>query len=346
MSRFIVKQIKETGDWESFVQAQPFTLFVQSFHYGNFHESMGEAYWLFGVYDNEQLVAGALVVSVHAKRGNFLYLPYGPLVRPEYEHKQEYIYKELFSSLKGMAKKEGYAFIRISPFLDDTQELRGIFKRVGFRNAPMHVLAETTWLLDVRDDEEALLRAMNKNHRNLIRRCEREGVIIKTSCDPAALSGLDSLLHITADRHKFIRFSKEYIEKEFRAFAHEGQAMLFEAYLPDGTLDSAAIIMFYGSMAAYRHSASLGAVKQIPTSYALQWAVIQEAKKRGMTYYNFWGIAPDGATTAHPFHGITHFKKGFGGFQKDLLHCQDLPVYQTYWINWIVETIRRYKRGF
>ncbi len=346
MSRFTVKQIVEVGDWEAFVRAQPFTPFVQSFHYGNFHHNMGESYWIAGIYEGNTLVGGSLIVSVHARRGNFLYLPYGPLVSPALETSYEEVLRELSGWLRELAKKEDCAFIRISPFINDTDEIKNIYSRVGFRAAPMHILAETTWLLDIRPSEDDLIKIMNKNHRNLIRRCEREGVIIKTSCDVASLSGLDTLLNITADRHKFIRFSRDYIEKEFTAFAREGDAMLFEAYLPDGTLDAAAIIMFYGNMAAYRHSASLGASKQLPTSYALQWAVIREAKKRGLTYYNFWGIAPEGALKTHPFHGITHFKKGFGGFQKDLLHCQDLPVRPKYWLNWLVETFRRYKRGF
>jgi len=63
-------------------------------------------------------------------------------------------------------------------------------------------------------------------------------------------------------------------------------------------------------------------------------------------FYNFWGIAPDGSSPKHPFAGITHFKKGFGGKQIDLLRCQDLPLAPKYYINWGVETLRRLKRGF
>lgn len=345
MSQYTVQQITNQGEWESFVKAQPFTLFVESFHYGEFYKSLGEAYWLIGIYHNGVLVGGSLVVSVHAKRGNFLYLPYGPLLSSTLSD-EEVALATFFSWLSDFAKQEGYVFIRVSPFSDGTSDRLSAYRRIGLRSAPMHMLAETTWLLDVRTPREEILSGMNKNHRNLIRRCEREGVVIKTSSDPASLQNLDTLLNITAERHKFIRFSQDYIVKEFTAFAREGNALFFEAYLPDGTLDAAAVIMFYGSMACYRHSASLNAAKQIPTSYALQWAVIEEAQKRGMSYYNFWGIAPEDGGKNHPFRGITHFKKGFGGFQKDLLRCHDLPVKKTYWINWLIETIRRYKRGF
>ena len=65
-----------------------------------------------------------------------------------------------------------------------------------------------------------------------------------------------------------------------------------------------------------------------------------------MRWYNFWGVEPKDASASHPFSGIGHFKRGFGGFQEDLLHCQDLPITKKYWVNWIVETIRKRKRGF
>ena len=208
------------------------------------------------------------------------------------------------------------------------------------------MLAETTWLLDLSPQAEDLLKAMNKNHRNLIRRCERDGVIIKSFTDKKALEQFNVLHDETAKRHHFVRFSDSYVEKEFEAFSKEKQAVVFHAYLPDGRLDAAAVVYYYKHMASYRHGASLMLDKKHPSSYALQWAALNEGKKRGVRYYNFWGIAPKGADKKHPFFGITHFKKGFGGEEKELTPCQDLPISCRYWITWAIETIRRIKRGF
>lgn len=336
------KKIESASEWENFLHTQKFTPFVQSPKYIEFYKNLKEDGFVVGVYDHDTLVGGSVVVTTHAKRGNFLYLPYGPLLPADHSAQ---MFACLIEFLKHYGKQHGYVFIRVSPFVDDTPDNKKLFSSIGFRPAPMHVLAENTWLLDITPDEETLLKAMNKNHRNLIRRCERDGVTIQVTTDPQKLSGLNSLLDITAKRHKFRRFSEQYIAEEFKSFLPHS-VMLFEAFLPDGSLDSAAVIMFYGTMAAYRHSASLGKNPKLPSSYLLQWHVIQEAKKRGMKLYNFWGIAPEQATQDHPFFGITHFKKGFGGFKKDVLHCQDLPLSHKYWINWCIETFRRFKRGF
>lgn len=338
-----VKAITNKQTWESFVLEQPYPLFPQSSHYGDFYEAMGERSWIFGIYEGEELIGGSLVVSTHARRGSFLYLPYGPILPAE---KRGEALASLTGTLKKFAREQHYDFVRVSPFLDENEENKQLFLSAGFRPAPMHMLAETTCLLDIQPSEEQLLSAMNKNHRNLIRRCLRAGVRIQSSTDQKAVVEFNQLHDATASRHKFHRFSANYVGSEFSVFARHDEALILHAYLHDGRLDSSAIVMYYGNTAAYRHGASLNLDKRLPSSYLAQWAAILEAKRRGMRWYNFWGIAPPHAAASHPFYGITHFKTGFGGFQKDLLHCQDLPVTRAYWKNWLIESIRKFKRGF
>jgi len=345
-THYKIKEIISEDEWNAFNASLEYSLFVQSSRYIDFYKETNEKGWIFGIYDEDTLIGGSVCVTVRAKRGSFLFLPYGPVLLDKYKGQSKEIYSALFYSLKELSKKEHLSFIRVSPFKKYAEETMIDFLSIGFKRAPLHILAENTWLLDVSPSEEILFGNMKKNHRNLISRCEREGVIVKRTKDSEGLKNLDRLLDITAKRHGFVRFSSSYISKEFHAFADTNEAMIYEAYLPDGQLDSVAIIMRHGTMAAYRHSASLNIDKKLPTSYVLQWEVIKDAKKLGMKYYNFWGIAPAEAKENHPFYGITHFKKGFGGFDLDLIPCIDLPVNYKYWFSWIIETFRRIKRGF
>lgn len=339
-----IKQVLHKEEWDNFIKSQTNTLFVQSSNYGDFYQQLGETSWIFGIYEDGRLIGGSLVVSVHAKRGNFLFLPYGPILPT---NQKEDSVGELVKVLKILAKKEGYDFIRVSPFLEKTDENLEIFSKLGFCSAPIHILAETTWLLNIKNEsDENILSAMNKNHRNLVRRCIKEGVKITKQSGEQAIEIFNDLHDQTAKRHNFHRFSRSYIEKEYNVFAKNNEALVINGYLPDGQLDSSAVIMYYGNIAAYRHGASLGLDKRTPTSYLVQWEAIKEAKQRGMQIYNFWGVAPSNAGPKHPFSGITHFKKGFGGRQVDLLPCQDLPISWKYRVTWFIETLRRIKRGF
>ncbi|MFA5210932.1 MAG: peptidoglycan bridge formation glycyltransferase FemA/FemB family protein [Patescibacteria group bacterium] len=335
-----IRQIKNKEEWEKFLSKQKFCPMTQSTKYGVFYEQMNEESFILGLYENENLVFGSLILSIHARRGNFLFLPYGPIG----EQKKEYI-ELFFTELKKIAEQKKYSFLRISPFIENTKENREVYENFGFKLAPIHILAETTWLLDLENSEEDTLKQMNKNHRNLIKRCEKEGVKIEITNNIEELKDFNNLHDFTAKKHNFTRFSNDYIKKEFQNFL-PNEVLLFKAFLPDGKLDAAAVIYFYKNMAAYRHGASLNLNNKIPSSYLLQWTAIKEAKKRGIKYYNFWGIAPDNAKDNHPFKGITHFKKGFGGFKLDLLPCHDLMISKKYFINLIIEKIRAKKRGF
>src|SRR3989338_2203742 len=245
---YTIRQIANAAEWESFVKQQSYTLFVQSWHYGEFFASMGEQFWVFGIFEGDQLKGGALVVSTHAKRGNFLYVPYGPIIS-SFNEEALHAFTEF---LKDFGRKNKYDFIRVSPFIPDTPENRGVFARYGYRNAPMHMLAETTWMLDLHAQSlDELFSSMEKNHRNLIRRCEREGVRIEKGRSDADLDAFNRLHDITAKRHEFVRFSAEYVEKEFTAFAAHDEALAIHGYLLDGRLDASAIVMNYGNMAAY-----------------------------------------------------------------------------------------------
>lgn len=337
-----VKKIKNKQRWDKFVKKQKYQPFVQSYKFGEFYKKKGEDYWIFGVFDDNDLIGGSLVVSTHARRGNFLYLPYGPII--DFENKQAI--SELLQEISTFAEEQNYDFLRVSPFKENNTTNKRVLGELECREAPMHIIAETSQILNLEQKEKKIMMNMKKNHRNMVRRCMREDVKIEKRTDDKALSELNEMHDIVAERHDFERFSREYVNNEFKTFCQDNQALIFHAYLSSGELDSSAIIIFYGNMAVYRHSAALRKNNKLSTSYLIQWEAIKEAKKRGINWYNFWGIAPDDASEDHPFYGITKFKKGFGGKKKDLLHCHDKPISWKYWLNWSVESIRRIKRGF
>jgi lipid II:glycine glycyltransferase (peptidoglycan interpeptide bridge formation enzyme) len=80
-------------------------------------------------------------------------------------------------------------------------------------------------------------------------------------------------------------------------------------------------------------------------NYLCQWEAIKQAKADGCEIYNFWWVSPDDNPN-HPIAGVTKFKRKFWWYDYSLLHAQDLPLNYKYWFNWIIETIRRKKRGY
>ncbi|MDD9907350.1 MAG: peptidoglycan bridge formation glycyltransferase FemA/FemB family protein, partial [Rhodospirillaceae bacterium] len=312
-----IKQVTTKKEWEDFLSTQDPSIYVQSWGYGEFNKKMGDDFVVIGIYKDEKIVGGAMFLEINARRGKFLYAPYSPIL----DYKDSDLMKQFFVQAKEIAKSRKIDFIRISPFEDDKDIHIKNLRKLGFKKAPMHMIAETTWILPLNDNEEDLLRNMKQNHRNLVRRADRDGVKVLTSKDTKDVAKIHELLVTTSKRHKFIPFSLKYLETEFETFLESDSARIFLAYHEEDLL-AAAIVFYYGDTAVYKHGASNMLKPKIPASYAIQWAAIKEAKKRGLKYYNFWGIAPEGEKK-HPFYGITHFKKGFNGFQKDLIPAQD-----------------------
>lgn len=121
----------------------------------------------------------------------------------------------------------------------------------------------------------------------------------------------------------------------------DNQCVLFLGSF-EGKITGAAIIVYLGKFAFYYQSGSIES--KVPVNYLLQWEVIREAKARGCTLYNMWGIAPPNQPN-HPWVGLTTFKTGFGGYNKNYLHAQDLPLSPQYWLTYIIEKIPKTLRA-
>ncbi|MFA5228502.1 MAG: peptidoglycan bridge formation glycyltransferase FemA/FemB family protein [Candidatus Paceibacterota bacterium] len=334
----ILNEIKDKKTWEDFVSSCEEKTFCQSWNWGIFNQSMGDKVWRFGIFEDEKLIAVAQVLKIKARRGSFIFVPHGPLIK---EGDKRDVIKNTLEELKKLAKNEGASFIRFSPILEvgDTN----IFKELGFKNAPIHMHPELTWELNISSSEEDILKGMRKTTRYLIRQAEKnpEVEIISGTSDEL-LNDFQKVYLETAERQSFTPFSFNYLKKEVDSFKENDQILIFLGKY-NGEVISSSIIVYYSGIGFYHQGATLLKYPKIPVSYLLQWEAIKEAKKRGCRLYNFWGVIPEGVKN-HPWAGLSLFKKGFGGKEKEYVKTQDYVLSAKYWLTYIIELIRRRKR--
>lgn len=327
--------------WEAFIgEARPPT-FLQSWAWGETQRALGEEVIRLELLKGDQTVGIVQAVTVTARRGKFLHVPHGPVTA---EGSDAIV--ALFEALRREVDKRRLAFLRVSPLQEDTTENRALYRQLGFRRAPIHVHAERLWVLPLAQSETELLIGMRKTTRNLVRRAEREGVTVRLTARREDLPMFLRLYEETADREHFVPFSVHALETEFTTFAADGKVLLAIAEYQRQPL-AAAMILFTPWSAFYHHGASSRVHPQIPAAVALHWAAIREAKRRGCAEYNFWGITPTsrvGRWEKHPWSGITLFKTGFGGREVPLVQTQDFPFTNRYWLAYVVDSLRRWKR--
>ena len=333
-----VKEVTSKEIWESFLLKQDLPPFMQSWNAGDLAESMGETVKRVGLYDNEVLIGICLISIVDARRGKHLYAPYGPVV----SSKQQECYQALTDYLVKEGSELQCDFIRLAPYLERNEQNKSLLKQLGYRVAPIHVLSEIVWKLDLTPSEDELLMNMRKTTRNLIRRAIKDKVVMKKTTENSAVEKFIELMQSTYKRHQFVPYPNKLYREQVNAFKDDDQVIVFKGSSGDEVIASA-IVMYYGNVASYHHGASIRS--KVPVAYLLQWEAIREAKARGCREYSFWGIE-ETEDSKHPFYGITKFKKGFSGDIRYLIPAQDYPLTKKYWFNYLIESIRRVRRGF
>lgn len=335
MAKYTAETITDKNIWEKFVLSQNPYSFLQSWAWGETNEKTGSKIFRIGFNKDNKLIGVCLLIKENAKRGPHLIIPGGPVI----DWADKKLVDIFIDTIKNLAKNENVWFVRVRPEIKDSDNARKDFKDLGFVSAPMHLHAENTWILDISKPEEELLAGMRKSTRYLIKKSLNLGLELEVSKDPKSAGILYELQKETAKRHKFVGFSQKLFKSEIESFAGNENAAVFICR-KDKEVLAAAIIIFYGNTAYYHFSGSTSKFSEVPFSYFLQWQIILEAKKRGIKYYNFWGIAPNN-NPKHRFAGVTLFKTGFGGERIDWLHAHDLPVSSLYWLTYIFETLRR-----
>ena len=332
-----INSITDSRIWEDFWDTHASQALFQSWLWGEVVRRLSLPLLRLGLYDGPRLVGIFQVVTVRARRGTYLHVRHGPVFAAQNVH----YWKSVLSYLQSLAQKERAWFCRISPQLYDSQVNRQFLGSLGLVPSTVHeVDAERCLQLSLSQTEDEIMSGMRKTTRYEVRRAEKMGVHVISSTDPADLDKFFDLYQQTSRRQHFVEHKG--IREEFEIYSREGNAILLFGYHGNSLL-SAAIILFSGDQAIYHHGASLST--KLPVNYAVQWEAIRTAKKRGVAWYNFWGVAPE-ENLSHPWRGHSLFKRGFGGSEKVSIHAHDLPTSGFYKVTRAIEWWEERAHGY
>ena len=335
-----IKPVLQATEWEPFARKYVPSSLLQGWPWGEFSLLQHHQPFFLGIYDKNQLVGGALLTKIVARRGTYLVCHGGPLI----DWSSDEMFRQLHPAMTALARREGASFLRIRPPILHTEEEVKRFSTFGYRPAPMGFPAEHTLLLNLEPSEDELFRGLRKNTRYYVRKAQNEGVVVTISQATSDLDALYELYRETVSRQRFIPYSRRYFDDEVRAFAETNEVDIVLAY-QDDVLRAGAMIIYYGETAYYHHGASRRTDKESFAAYLLQWEAIRHAKARGITTYDFWGVAPTD-DPKHPKAGLTIFKRGFGGERVRWLQSLDYPLSWKYWPTYAYAKYEKWLRGW
>lgn len=267
------------------------------------------------IIEEDGLIVGAcslLVRKLPFRMGSLFYASRGPVL----DIGRDDVWEMMLQAIKELAKQNQVMFLKIDP---DVPEEDNIWKsrlmEAGFINAekgegfegvqPRHVFR-----LDISLSEEYLLANMNQKTRYNLRLAEKKGVTVGTG-NIEDLSQFYRLLQETAARDRFLIRNYQYFRTLYETLSPAGMTELFLTIYED-KLIAGALAFRLGEKAWYIYGASSNQYRNVMPNYLMQWRMIQWAKAKGCTLYDFRGV-PGDVPENHPLYGLVKFKKGFGG---------------------------------
>jgi lipid II:glycine glycyltransferase (peptidoglycan interpeptide bridge formation enzyme) len=275
--------------------------FVQYIEWGDFQASLGKKVSRYIVEIAGDVVATAQVVLNSAAGKDYLSISYGPVLSDPDPQVILFLMEEL-SKLYPSA-----VFIRIEPQLDPEHlSISSVSSRI---KKTIDLNPHQTLILDISKSTEEILDQMHPKTRYNIRLAQKKDLEIRVRDN---IGDAGQLFLKTADRQGFKSFSESYYKKMLEYFRDNDQGVSVKLYAAyhDTDLLAANIMVFANQSATYLFGASSEVKRNFMAPYLLHYTAIQDAKNKGLSQYDFWGIEQD---PKHPWHGFSKFKLGFGG---------------------------------
>lgn len=309
---------KEREQFDAFVAGQKTGSVTQSYAFGLFREAAGLGkFWPIVVYDDGEIVGTALLIQRKIPFGqSWITCMGGPVLKNDHPQGGA-ILDALFLEMETIAQKEGAIFFRIEPrFLKNDGMFLSFLGRHSGRTAIFQNYPEHTLCIDLTLSEGEILAQMKPKGRYNIKVAERKGVIVRQGTKED-VTHFYSLLQETAKRDCFAIHPQSVYEQ---FLTHVPSAIFLAEY--QGAVLGAILVTFFGREATYYYGASSSEHRETMAAYALHWAAILEAKKRGCAAYDFFGIAPE-ESAGHVWARLSQFKEKFGGRRVEYEKTQD-----------------------
>ena len=282
--------------------------------------------------------------------GNYLYCPYGPIA------KDDKGFKSALKSLNELAREQKAIFIRVEPFEAPQAQLLPKNTRKSKDLNP-----KETWLLDLTGTDDELKAKLPSRLLRYYRAANKKGITIEKTHDPNDIHYLLDLQKALAKKKGISTFSEHYLATELsQPFAtlylvkcnmdgwpslgdphgakrHGGKCEDRTRPVPmAGPVEredkirpeviAAGLVFDDGDTRYNLQGAQSEEGRKLHATGILTIQLILDAKKKGLKTFDFWGIAPEGASKDHPWAGFTNFKKTFSGHQYDHAGTYDIVL--------------------
>lgn len=313
-------------EWDTWLAANGGNHF-QSYAWGEFRTDLGWKVRRLVVQDGKETRLAAMFMRRPLPAGySFWYSPEGPVVtEADWNNARNQSAFEIFAKhLEQLAKPDKALFCKIDPHISLEAFPVVWLESLGWKDSPEDQQSTVVVHVPVDLPEEEILAQMKQKGRYNIRYAQRKGVTVRAGTSKEDLDIFYDLHATMAARQGITYRDKSYFEKQREWLMEKygiGHFLIAEA---EGKPVAAILNLYFGDEGVYQYGGSTDEDRKNMGTYLVQWAGMQEAKKRGCKYYNLTGIAHSDDPKL-PWAGLRQFKLKFGGEIVHLLGAYDYP---------------------
>lgn len=305
---------------------------LQSWAWGEFRASMGIHIVRLGVYQKNTLKEGWQITFHGLPHLPFTigYFPKGPL--PD---------ERMVDELIKLGKQKNAIFVQLEPnIISNFKFQTSNFKFMRPSHHPL--FTKYTFVLDITQSKEDLLKAMHPKTRYNIGVAQKHGVVIKEDNSPEAFLHYLRLTNETTSRQGFYAHNDMYQKKMWHTLHKAGIAHLFTATYKDKTL-AAWILFSWNDTVYYPYGATSRDHRETMAPNLMLWHTALWAKEKGFKHYDLWGALGPNPDTTDSWHGFHRFKEGYKPKHVEFIGSYDLIINSFLYKLYCIADVLRWK---
>ena len=298
---------------------------IQTWDWGEFQESQGHKVYRLGVFEDQKMVSGYMVLFHKIPHTNF---SIGTLLRGPA------IDKDMIENISKIAQGENAIFVKFEP--DDIEKIYDnkyqliknksiLLNYPGLVSSPKVAFYPHTFLIDLQKKEDDLLAEMSQKTRYNVKVANRYGVVVTHSTKDEDFEIYLKMLFDTTKRQGFYLHSENYHRRQWSILKSTGMAEIFLAKYQGQAL-AAFMVFKLKDRLFYPYGASLDLHREVMAPTLLMWEAIKYGQSLGLKTFDMWGsLGPDANASEQGF-GFHRFKQGYGGNLVQFVGTYDLVI--------------------
>ncbi len=302
---------------------------LQSFEWGEFRERLGTT--VIRIKDDTKN-SKSISMSVHKIPHTPFFIGYIP--------KSHALSSDELKRVAEIAKNQKIVFVQLEPNLtiDNKSDFEKQIKlsKLAIRPSAHPLFTKYTFVLNLAQPEEELLKNMHSKTRYNIKVAQKHGVVVKENNSAKAFKEYLRLTEETTRRQQFYAHTPHYHTVLWETLGHTRNesdkntltSHLFTATYKNKILTAWLVFIFKDTL-YYPYGASSTEFRNVMASNLIMWEVIKFGKLHRLKSFDMWGALGPDADPHDPWYGFHKFKQGYGPVLTEFVGSYDLIINPT-----------------